>query len=726
MPPERPLHISPSDGPEVPRRVEGTEGTGAEARETAEVAEGVKKGIIASLGNKLWERVPSFDSKAARERIQNLKPADVMKALSAKEFWGRVAGKVFVGSSGAVAGRITRYGLGAVTGGAGYAIAMGGGAVGGAVVKGLEVYIRERKREVSRDEFVEKAFQYREKDEKVDRDLDASVKAEEDERGQIITVRQRTERERKIGEMRSCLDRYLELTKTETPEGSSDETDEQKKEKDDLYRELKREVGVRWGEVLRGARNGAIVGAIGGAAGEGLMHLLGLRETAQAASAATETAKNVARTAKDETVNQALCNKMSEAAREAGGKTYEKAIEQSLQKLTDQDFIGLIGKGEVATHAARRMIHDYITQELALGKNYVPGKAQLVYTEDYLSKVLEKNRNLVIANGFRIKGVHIKLALSLAGVDQEGVKLLTDDQIANLNKNWVGKISKNIWDKILDYSGVSNSQNNFAGEMINVAKQQAEKAMNGEVARCAEAAANEANRQIQDAIGRGVVRTAAQNWLMGNLVVGAIALGTAGASLGTRFALNKKKPKEEEDGNAAFERKREGFKQEHERKQEEEKKLQRELAALGVPKEFRSRSIKEERAKLEFDPLMRILRSKGIRVEKGNIEYTVPNVEDMKKEQAISIRTITFTSYTDYRAYLERRTAEERRWVSRTCYADGSRKGKPMMNIWKKFGENIPEDVKVEVNNLEDKAREGLLADEFRGKREVETAKETR
>lgn len=775
---ERPSHISVEGGAEVPPQVEETEGADAEAREAAEAAEGVRSGILVSLGNKLWERVPGFDIKAARERIQNLKPAEIKKALSTREFWGRAAEKVFTGSSGAVAGRITRYGLGAATGGVGYAIAMGGGAVGGAVVKGLEVYIRERKREISRDEFVEKARALRELREE----------------GGPLKHQAFEEKEQ---ERLAHLDQYLELTKTETPEGSPDETDEQKKEKDDLYRELRKEVGVRWGEVLRGARNGAIVGAIGGAAGEGLMHLLGLRETAQAVNAAQDAVRSAAKTAKDATINEGLCNKMTAAAREASAKTYEKVVGRGIQHLEDQDFIGLIGNGEGTTHVARKMIHDYIAQELALGKNYTPGKAQLVYAEDYLRKVFEKTPDLGIAGGFRIKGEQIRSVIALAGVDDAG-EVLTHDQIANLNKNWVGKISEKTWKGMLDYSSVSNPQNNFSEGIFDIAKSQAEQTANGEVARCAKAAAAEASRQLRDKAVRELARASAQDWLRTKIDVGLV--GLVGAAAAARFALKKKskpakipsevatppeevpqdevvepavpaddatrKPEviepvipelrrrwwqrrkrdepsgalregdhaeskvdEAADTAAALAREREQEerrRQEFERIQEEriqrekEEEFQRKLASDGVPEDLRSHSLEEEKNKLEADPFVRAVRSKGISVDEGSYTYRIPNVEDMGKSEGL--RTINFTSYTDYRAYLEKMTFEQRVWVPTIQYSGGHHKGRPTNGIWSGFWgdvEALPEDAKREVYDLMNKAKEGLLADEIREKPEV-------
>lgn len=487
--------------------------------ETAEVTEGLKAGtekprtkqevvqeleagqelaeaeVGKSLMSGLWEKVPGFDIKSARE---NFKAREFFKTVSNKKIIRDITvGDVLVsfsaGGAGAGAARATRYGLGVMTGGAGYPIAMAGGAVSGAVAQGIRTYVSERKREISPDELIEKVRALEKKDLRIHPNLNAK------------------------------LNRYLELTDKE--EISEELSGELTKEKNDLYRELKREFGVRWEQIGRGVLRGALIGAVGGVVGNALINYFGLvRETAEHASAALKGASGAA---KDEAVGEALRQKMQMAATEAHAKTFEKAIAAGVEGLKEKDFTEVAQKGEGLTHIARKLIADYLTQREALGladPKMEPG--QLVYAEDLLRKTVLGGDSVVkIGDNFKLKGDRIWDVLLKA-------KELNQEQIENLRNKWVKGIGQKAW----EHSSVFNPDNDFAKEILEQAKEQAAEAAKTEAAKLGEQAAGEAIRQAGGEIGAKTSQ-AAQSWFSGKVIAWGLLGGAGAAGLG--LALKK-------------------------------------------------------------------------------------------------------------------------------------------------------------------------------------------
>ncbi len=734
--------------------------------EELEAAEGVRQGILASLKSRFWKQVPG--AEAAIEDFEE--PAEVsegetsdtpkehskaiqfFKKVMGKQVWGRSVGTLLAGAvGGSAASRLTRLGLGVLTGGAGYGVAMAGGAASGAVVEGIKVYASERKREVAHNEFVERAV-----------------------------------RQGKQEMLQDRLDRYLELTQEETP-------GEFTPEKQELYRELRKELGgVRGKEIMKGCLKGAAIGAVGGLIGEGLMNWLGVKEAfaqAPGTGGAGAAVKGEA--------SRALQEKMAAVGREAHAKAYEKAIEAGAEALKQKDFAAIVEKGQGGTHIARKLIADYIGQNGHLTGGVGMGRAQLVYAEDLMRKtLLGKEHALQIGERFTLKGQQILDVLSKANE-------LSKEQVDNLNKKWVGKISQKTWERVLDYSHPFTAENNFAGTIIKQANEYATTVADSEVARFAQQAAQEVAPQAvqtgaeqlgQQAGGAakavGHIATeaakpiieksgeqtgfieAAQNWLHsrtariamgaglalgGGLVAYQIvkrrasrrgdgkvagALGTgepevidlergvdstdfvpppSGPAAEPAFAEPEATAQETGEPTAAPERPRSirepqpprrgvrarigealgryrgrwRARGEQRRAAAEpelinpEQRLQQQLAEYGIPEDLRSSSLEEEQRKLSADPLNKFLREQGIiSTDEDRMWFRSPNVDDLGKTEGI--RVMYFRSYTDYRAYLEGMTPAQRRWAKEIVTIQGnSRQNTLGVTRYPRVGERI-------------------------------------
>ncbi len=365
-------------------------------------------------GDKIAGHMPEI--KISRKDV-----LDLLGQLKTKRFWGTTAFELVSGGAAGYLARNIANSIGVLTGGAGYLISVPAGMAAGALSGGLTTYLRERHREISRDEMVEKA---------------------------------RTAE----GGLKEKLDSYLNIVAAEEQR----ELMEIGGKKDRLYQELRGSFGVRGREIRRGIYKGALFGAVGGFVGTWLTNhfFSGTGGGGKAAENLAE-AKKAAQAAGGEAMRQQI----EQAGIDASGKAYENAIKTGVASLDAKSFNVFVKRGEGATHLARNLIHDYIVEQRALlgNKFALLDKAQLVYAEDYLRRFAFEGQAIEPSKMVKVVGQNI------AGVIAEA-RGLTAAEIANLNKNWVGKIGKGAWKAMLDYGEPHFKGNNFSQEILERAK----------------------------------------------------------------------------------------------------------------------------------------------------------------------------------------------------------------------------------------------------------------
>lgn len=366
----------------------------------------------------------SFWSRFREKIAGKINPAEIWQKFKEKKILGQIMPAFLTGlGTGAAVRTTVRWGLGALTGGAGYALAISSGAVSGAILEAIRTYRKESGRKLSEAEFLQKI---------TEKSLE--------------------------GDARTKLDRYLKLT-------NEKETAELSGEKQKLYEELKREQrikSVRWGQVMKGVGKGALIGAVGGVVGGYLAHLAeGYFAPAELKEAAKEAKALLGETLKEE---------VHTAAADAYGKTLEKSLEAGLETLKEKSFSVSIEKGDGFTRIARKLIHDYVVQSQTLGENLKLDKAQFIYAEDTLSKTLEHGDEVIQPGySFTTDGEAIAKAI-------ERAKNLSEIQLKNLEENFVPKIAEKTWQEITDYGSVYNEGNNVAGEIIASAREKSAEA----------------------------------------------------------------------------------------------------------------------------------------------------------------------------------------------------------------------------------------------------------
>lgn len=678
------------------RAIKGLEGqdTGGEAAagEVATVLKEITSG---------WKDIMRETKIPGAEILKNFSTKELVNKLGGKKILGRSALELII-SAGVGGGTraITRYGLGALTGGWGYALAAATGAVAGGLVEGTIAHHKELERQ--------KGY----KDEEFERFL--------------LGVR---ESKKKLTEK---IDQYLEYAHSkELAEGLPGYKEE--------LRELLENKFAR-SAFWRGAAKGALIGAVGGAIGAGLSDWLGakLGWKIPGAEEATKTAETLN--------NNALAEAMAAASADAFNKTNEKLVRAGLVGLDVREFTAVSRKGEGATQLARKLISDYINQHQALGdKKFSFSKAQLVYAEDWLQKYIFTYKGVApqLGESFKFKGEIIGAALA----DAAG---LSPAEIDNLNKNWVGKISAGKWRQILDYGNVYNEENDFATGIFNEAKRKSAAAGKRAAEELGRAAAKPPSPAATEAAG---------SWLNASTIkwgLGAIGLGLAGAAA-YRFQEPLKRAGRDvatigrEFGKFAWEMapslpsfKRGGAAKPPEaagaeiqapgpvvdveaQRREAEETQRVETARIDAARTETGRV--EHEKKLAADPVRKLFQEFGQAIEpRDGLTYKALPKEAIDAGQG---RAIIFDNYPDFcehsRGLTPEQKAEAAKWE--TTFDEGTKDEKkyPTVGVWasKSFWDKLKTNPELERRFYEmyPKIKEGLLADEYRGLPEKEDPK---
>ena len=478
------------------------------------------------------------------------------------------------------------------------------------------------------------------------------------------------------------LDSYLALVENEEENSILTET------KNELYQSLKKELrleSVNKREILKGIATGALIGGISGGIGGYLSsylteHLTGsgvkisVREELQEAG---RSAKEAGKTLSKE----ALKAKVDAAAAEAYQKTYEKSLALGAASLKEQVFTAAAEKGEGATNAARKIIHDYIVERQTLGGFEDLSKAQLVYTEDSLRHFFEEG-TVKTGDTFTVGGADVSDIIDKAHD-------LTKEQIQNLEKEWAPKISESAWEKIQDYSEHYDAANNFSDSITENAQREA--------ANAAEAAAEEAGKNLAASPDISPQATAAKDaWFKRNLVKYGLlgAAVTGGAAAAYKW------------GDSIFEH---AINIKEKTKAKVKTALQKRVHSL-TPEEIKNENniIEEENKKIAADPLINFYKNTGFDFKPEEvITYRGPTKEDLDKDNA---RTVIFTNYSDFKKeYLDGLTKQEKKQAHRY----GSFGVWGPKDFWK-YLENNP-DMQIKASEIRNKALRGMLPDSYSG-----------
>lgn len=687
--------------------------------------EGQEPGAEAAMGEVatvLKETTRGWRDKMRESKIPG---AEILKNFSTKELVEKLGGKKIFGRSalefilaagvGGGTRSVVRFGLGALTGGWGYALAAATGAIAGGLVEGTIAHHKELER------------QKRFKDEEFERFL--------------LGVR---ENKKKLTEK---IDQYLEYAR------SKDLAEGLPGYKEELRNLLENKLArsAFW----RGAAKGAIIGAVGGFVGAAISDWVGSKLGWEIPGA--EEAAKVAETLH----NNALAEAMAAASADAFNKTNEKLVRAGLAGLDAREFTAFTRRGEGATNLARKLISDYINQHHALkDPTFKFSKAQLVYAEDWLQKYAFTNENIKPRLGeiFKVRGGVIRSALAEA-------RALSPAEIDNINKNWVWKIKDKTWEKIFDFKNVYRAENDFATGIIEEAKRKS-----GEAARKAAEAAGRAAAMPPPSPAASV---AAESWFNASVIKWGSGVAGVGAAVGTalyfkeaissgagragraiargagrvgkdaaiiggefrKFAREirpslpsfKRGEAAEPPGKAESEVQEPGPVVDVEAQRRAEETTQRkETERLEAQRTTRERV--EHAKKLAADPIRKLLQEGGIIIVPGDrFRYEIPSKESIAKRVGPSI---SFDNYPDLRQYWESLTPDEKAIAEsfETTIGQGEDAKKyPTLNTFAKkdFWDRIEANPELNKRFLElrEKALKGLLADEYRGLPEKEDPK---
>lgn len=630
---------------------------------------------------KEWaERLRSFGQNIPdlRGLTGKIKVPEFLKTLEKKKIFGQTAKDllIYAGAGMAVRG-LTRWGLGAATGGSGYLLAAGSGALAGGMIEGIKAYRQEKGREISRDEIVDKVIQMRESD------------------------------------LKDRLERYLDLTQAETPPEFSEE-------KNLLYQEFKKEFGVRRAEIVKGALRGAAIGAVGGVAGAYLADLAGeylpkLKDYFTGAGG-----KEAIEGARKEIGEEAL-REMRERAADAYNKALEQAVEAGRTGLQEQAWTGVIDPSEGITHAAREAMHDYIVEQRKLGHMVSLEKAQLVYAEDALRKMFAER---IVQPGeiFQWSGSALNEVI-------EKSRGLSEAELENLQKNWVGKIKDQTWQKILNYDSVINADNKFSQEILDRAAKEAAEASQKEAVGAGRGAAQDA------LLERGpspAALKAKDTWFLQRSALLKIGAGVIAAQSALLLYLNREKVKATAGKLAAGAKEKTknihlpkvempkvslgGVKKIPEKISSLFQRFERGRAGIKAAREKRRESEIEEEAKIKADPVYKFLAEEGIKLKsKEKFWYQGIKPDDLDKEEG---EEVVFSNYSDYAKYLRGLTPEEREKAHRFRDEEDGEYYKSLgLQMSDAFFKKIfkDEDIYKKFTELGRKAAWGELPDEYEG-----------
>lgn len=422
--------------------------------------------------------------KMPRPHLPELKMPEVMRVLRSKKIFGKTLFEFLAGAGTGFAVRnITRWGLGVLTGGTGFLLSIPSGALAGGAVGWLDAYRKEKQR--------------------------AETLTHEDLEGEYNRLLSKEKASGKELDRQERLGQYFSLAAGEVVPGLG-------QDKEELFSELKKEIGIRRTAITRGIVQGAFVGGLGATVGTLLADWIGnyfLGGEEGAKEAAKEMGEEAARAAREAA---------RQASLDAYNKTFEKAMAAGLVSLDERGFLAVAGKGEGTTHLARKWIADYISEHHALGHRFTLEKAQLIFAEDTIRKEILGDRALQVGDRYRVTGKAIREVLGRA-------ESLGQEQVANLDKNWVPKIGAKTWKEALDYSRVFNEQNDFAPAIIEQAKRDATRAAERAAAAALRQAAQEATGLVKSPSQSSI--KASEAWLS-ERAQKYLAAGTLGAMAG--------------------------------------------------------------------------------------------------------------------------------------------------------------------------------------------------
>ena len=650
-----------------------------------ETASTVAGAIEKALASKSWSKF--------REKIAGkIKPAEIYKALKEKQIFG-VSYIDHLKNIGTGVGvrTLTRWGLGFLTGGAGYALAVTGGAVSGAVLEGRKAYKKEMSRErtaLSDEDFEKKISEFRGK---------------------------------KIQEK---LESYLASAKLKE---SQIWTEEKNKLRQELEKTLKSKEA--WAAFRKGALQGAFVGALGGALGGALSDLAGHFFAPEKAVKTAGLIKEAARTAKKAGGEILERGELESFAADAYNKTLENSLAAGLETLKEKSFSVSAEKGEGATHLARKLIHDYIVQSQALGSDLKLDKARLVYAEDYLKNYFT---DAVIEQGspFATDGQNIADIV-------EKAKNLSEAQLENIKEKYVPKIAEKTWLEMTDYNFVYRDGNNVASEALINAQEKSAEAANKIVKEAAQMLAGAG--KIPAEVIKAKDYWFKAKWIKYGLI-GAGLAGGAATAYKYREPLGKAVEKDIKAGGEMMKVIRQTL------TPKERTKLSKSINLVGKPKKTKKWELpklkwsskgekrgpdengsepeskpkpeidKEKEKKVAADPLLKFYREHGVDLKPGELTYRGPKPKDIDKGGKAEI--LEFDTYSDFRKYWENLTPEQKR---RAPNYIGNFTG---FGIWapKTFWEKVEAnpDLKQQSDQLQRKALGGFLVDDYLGLPEKE------
>src|SRR3989344_231316 len=258
--------------------------------------------------------------------------------------------------------------------------------------------------------------------------------------------------------------RYLEIADSRNPELFA--------EKKALWSGLNKELDFKsekFGAFLKGAwqggKRGAFYGALGGFVTYLLTDLSGHSGEAPETSDSTKISRDGLAGAAPDPDTEIF--KIREAAAQAYTLSYEESLASGLEDLDTKVYKISLEKGDGLTNAARKLLHDFIAEQNALGNEISLAREQMVFAEDYYLKhfLNGKFEPGMLRPDAVIEG-------SVDGLFEAIEKAQNLEDTSNL-KEFAAKVLDKEWDRMSDYAAPFNPKNNFAEEILNHASDRA-------------------------------------------------------------------------------------------------------------------------------------------------------------------------------------------------------------------------------------------------------------
>ena len=323
----------------------------------------------------------------------------------------------------------------ALGGGTGIVAGAAVGAISGAVLEGVKNFISESKR-IRENPLAKKEFET-----KIQKIGKEKIKSTEK------------------------MDRYLEIADSRNPELFA--------EKKDLWSGLYRELDFKsekFGAFLKGAwqggKRGGFYGALGGLVTYLLTDLSGHSGEAPEISGSAQISKgDLAGAALPDPDTEIF--KIREAAVQTYTSSHAGSLASGLEDLNSRVFKISLEKGEGLTNAARKLLHDFIAEQNALGKEISLSREQMVFAEDYYLKHFLEGK---LEPGM----LHPDAVIEGSGNGLfEAVKEAQNLKDTSNLKEFAAKVLDKEWDRMSDYHAPFNPANNFAEEILNNASDRA-------------------------------------------------------------------------------------------------------------------------------------------------------------------------------------------------------------------------------------------------------------